>query len=73
VSATSHTEMLAVLDDLEDTLDKQIYPQQQKQDFDAPDAFEYAVTITAKQWRAIGRALTAAHKSDDLQTTEKQA
>jgi hypothetical protein len=53
-------DMRAILDELEDSLDKQIYPEQAKEDFDAPDDREYTVTITAKQWRAIGRALSKA-------------
>lgn len=53
-------DMFDVLDSLEDSLDKQIYPQQKEQDFDAPDDHEYTVTITAKQWREIGLALAKA-------------
>lgn len=53
-------EMLAVLDELEDAFDQQIYPQQKTQDFDASDDHEYTVNITAKQWRAIGRVLAKA-------------
>ena len=50
-------ELLAVLDDLEGSFDKEIYPEQKKEDFDALDDREYTVTITAKQWRALGRAI----------------
>jgi hypothetical protein len=53
-------EMWAVLDELEGAFDKEIYPEQCKEDFDAPDDREYTVTITAKQWRALGRALSKA-------------
>lgn len=49
--------MKAVLDDLEESFDKEIYPEQVKEDFDAPDDREYSVTISAKQWRALGRAI----------------
>ena len=48
-----------MLDDLEGSFDKEIYPEQKKEDFDALDDREYTVTITAKQWRALGRALDA--------------
>jgi hypothetical protein len=51
------SDMHAILDELEATFDKEIYPEQVKEDFDAPDDREYTVTITAKQWRALGRAL----------------
>lgn len=50
-------EMLAALDEIEDCFDKQIYPQQVREGFGAPDDSVYAVTITAKQWRMISRAL----------------
>lgn len=53
-------DMRAILEELEDAFDKEIYPEQVKEDFDAPDDREYSVTITAKQWRAISRALTKA-------------
>jgi hypothetical protein len=53
-------DMRAILNELEDAFDKEIYPEQVKEDFDAPDGREYSVTITAKQWRAISRALTKA-------------
>jgi hypothetical protein len=53
-------DMWAVLDELEGAFDKDIFPEQSKDDFDAPDDREYSVTITAKQWRAIGRALSKA-------------
>lgn len=53
--------LLAVLDDLEDTFDREIEPEQRREDYDAPDDREYTVTITAKQWRALGRALNRAH------------
>lgn len=54
-------EMFAILDELEDSFGKEIYPEQKKEDFDAPDDREYTVTITAKQWRALGHALGKAH------------
>lgn len=50
-------DMHAVLDELEDCFDREIYPEQAKEDFDAPDDREYTVTITAKQWHALGRVL----------------
>ncbi|MHB8817161.1 MAG: hypothetical protein ACYDAE_28385, partial [Steroidobacteraceae bacterium] len=55
-------DMWKALDELEAALDPVIYPQQKKQDFDAPDDHEYDVTITAKQWRAISAALTKARR-----------
>jgi hypothetical protein len=51
-------EMLAALSEIEGALDKQIYPEQVRDNFDAPDDCEYAVTITAKQWRTFGQAVT---------------
>lgn len=56
-------EMHAVLDDLGGCFDKEIYPEQATENFDAPDDREYTVTITAKQWRALGRALGKAVQS----------
>lgn len=50
-------DMHAILDELEGAFDKEIYPEQKTEDFDALDDREYTVTITAKQWRALGRAL----------------
>jgi hypothetical protein len=51
-------DMYTILDELEEAFDKEIYPEQVKEDFDALDEREYSVTITAKQWRAISRALS---------------
>lgn len=48
---------IAVLEDMEDTIDKQTYDERLKRDFDDPDDCEYSVNITAKQFRAIGRVL----------------
>jgi hypothetical protein len=59
----SAPDMKAVLDDLEDSFDKEIYPEQKREDFDALDDREYTVTITAKQWRALSRALSKAEGS----------
>jgi hypothetical protein len=53
-------DMQAILEELEEAFDKEIYPEQVKEDFDAPDDREYSVTITAKQWRAMNRALSKA-------------
>lgn len=61
--------MLAVLDDLEDSFDKEIYPEQKKEDFDALDNREYTVTITAKQWRALGRAIAKATTQQETTST----
>lgn len=55
-------EMHAILDELENQFDDAIFPEQKKEDFDAPDDREYSVTITAKQWRAINRALSKANQ-----------
>lgn len=54
-------DMWTILDELEGCFDKEIEPEQVKEDYDAPDDREYTVTITAKQWRAISRALTKAN------------
>lgn len=48
----------ASLSDIEGAFDKQINPEQVRDNFDAPDDCEYAVTITAKQWRLFGQAVT---------------
>jgi hypothetical protein len=53
-------DMWRILDELEGAFDKEIYPEQLKEDFDAPDDREYSVTITAKQWRALSRAVEKA-------------
>ena len=55
--------MAQVLDDLEDALDDQIYPLELREDFNASDDREYRVLLTAKLWRAIGRALNQARPS----------
>lgn len=60
--AEAAADMWAVLDDLEAKLDPWIYPQLKKEDFAAADDREYMVPITAKQWRAIGSALTKAQR-----------
>lgn len=68
-------DMKAVLDELEEAFDRDIYPEQKKEDFDAPDDREYSVTITAKQWRAMTRALNKAESRGameaPLQTPER--
>lgn len=53
-------DMKTVLDELEETFDVTIHPEQVKDSFDAPDDREYDVTITAKQWRALSRAISKA-------------
>lgn len=53
------TQAYTALSDFEGILDGQIYPDQVRDNFDAPDDCEYAVKITAKQWRSFGQALTA--------------
>jgi hypothetical protein len=53
-------DMYAVLDELEGAFDTEIFPEQSKEGFDALDGREYSVTITAKQWRALSRALQKA-------------
>lgn len=56
-------DMWRILDELEGCFDEEIFPEQVKEDFDALPEREYSVTITAKQWRALGRALERAeHK-----------
>lgn len=46
----------AILEELEDSFDKQISPEQVREDYDALDDREYCVNITAKQWREFCRA-----------------
>lgn len=46
----------AILEELEDSFDKQISPEQVQEDYDALDDREYSVNITAKQWREFCRA-----------------
>lgn len=52
-----HEQAFEILDILEDRFDKEIYEEQKKEDFDAPDDREYSVTITAKQMRMISLIL----------------
>lgn len=59
---TAYAEMKAVLDELEGTFDQQTYTEKALMDFDANDDHEFTVTITAKQLRAIGRALIKAEE-----------
>jgi hypothetical protein len=59
---TAYAEMKAVLDELEDTFDQQTYTEKALMDFDANDDHEFTVIITAKQLRAIGRALIKAEQ-----------
>ncbi|HEY0684707.1 MAG TPA: hypothetical protein VGD45_20390 [Steroidobacter sp.] len=47
----------AILEELEASFDKQIDPEQVREDYDAPDDREYSVNITAKQWRAFSSAM----------------
>lgn len=49
-------QLKAILEELEDSFDKQIEPEQLREDYDAPDDREYCVNITAKQWRTFCRA-----------------
>lgn len=55
-------DMYRILDELEGCFDKEIYPEQVKEEFDALDDREYCVNITAKQWRAVSRALSKAQE-----------
>jgi hypothetical protein len=63
--------LLAVAEELEEAFDKDIYPEQVKEDFDAPDDREYSVTISAKQWRALSRAITEAKKPAAIPCSER--
>jgi hypothetical protein len=47
----------AILDAIEEEFDPQIYPQEVRDDFDAPDDAEVSVNITMGLWRRISRAL----------------
>lgn len=53
-----------ILDQLEGRFDEEIYPEQLKEDFNAPDDREYSVTITAKQWREVSKALSAVQDAE---------
>lgn len=53
-------DMKAVLDELESAFDQETYTEKAAMDFDAPDDHEYTVTITAKQLRAISKAICKA-------------
>lgn len=53
-------DMHKILEELEGAFDREIEPEQRREDYDAPDDREYSVTITAKQWRALSRALKKA-------------
>jgi hypothetical protein len=50
-------EAFEALGDVEAALDRQIYPEQAKADFDVPDAAEYHVVLTAAEWRRYGDAM----------------
>ncbi len=47
---------VGMLGKLEESLDAQIYPEQVKDDFDAPDDRIYELTMTAGQWRMLAKA-----------------
>lgn len=49
--------LVEALTDVEMIIDEQIYDEQVKEDFDAPDDREYSINLTAKQVRAISAAL----------------
>ena len=54
-------DMLAVLNDLEDSFDKQTYDERMRDELpDVPDEREYTVNITHKQWRALVAAVNKA-------------
>lgn len=57
---TAIKEIAERLGELEDILDQQIYPEQVKDDFDAPNDREYSITLTAKQYRRFGEAVRVA-------------
>lgn len=60
---SSAPELLAMLEELEGSFDEQTYQEKAREDFDAPDDREYCVNITAKQLRAISRAIAKATSS----------
>ncbi len=47
---------VGMLGELEECLDAQIYPEQVKDDFDAPDDRLYELTMTAGQWRMLAKS-----------------
>lgn len=53
-------ELEEVLDELEGAFGEQTYAERSREELDAPDDREYSVNITAKQLRAISRALSKA-------------
>ncbi len=58
IGQLKHALNLAVLmlGELEECLDAQIYPEQVKDDFDAPDDRLYELTMTAGQWRMLAKS-----------------
>lgn len=49
--------LLALLNPLHGSLDRQTYDEKVRENFDAPDDAEYAVTITARQERDLTQAV----------------
>lgn len=58
--------MLAILEELEDSLDQQTFDERKREDFDAPDDREYSVNITAGQLRAISTVLNKAQSVSEI-------
>ncbi len=50
---------LHLFGEIESVLDKQIYPEQARDEWSAPDSREYTVTLTAGDWRRYGQAMHA--------------
>lgn len=55
-------DMKAILDELEESFERQIYPDQERHDYeiDPPDDREYTVNLTFKQLVALNRAVSKA-------------
>lgn len=61
----------AILEELEESFDKQISPEQVLEDYDAPDDREYSVNITAKQWSAFSRAMSEHIIPEAIERTQR--
>lgn len=54
--------MKAVLEDLEDSIDKQLYDERMREELEIPLEREYSVNLTERQIQAITRVLNKAER-----------
>ena len=65
-------ELEKIFGEFEERLDEQIYPEQVKDDFDAPDDRIYELTITAGLWRRFGKAMQTLAALKEADATARQ-